>query len=184
MFCKYLCCVEKFSHGISKLNKELLIKHRKTYRWRYRGFFLVTNALAVSWTKASAECSKCKYKCKPWIMLHPLHLNSTDEVFQQPQLWIRTWRLTSKELYQRRVFPGFVSSLVGSDWRWKVTPLLLSRDTLVTKNKLETSLIVVSSGQRARSLTGLKTYAGVNNMKLIHAVLLDSHSDYWFCWLG
>lgn len=36
----------------------------------------------------------------------------------------------------------------GQTDRGEVTPLLLSRDTVVTKNKPETSLIVVSSGQR------------------------------------
>lgn len=59
--------------------------------------------------------------------------------------------------------------LSGVRLRVKFTPLFISRDTVVTKNKLEASigiLTCVKGSQGVQSLALLKTHPGANHFKL------------------
>lgn len=66
----------------------------------------------------------------------------------------------------------------------EVTPLLLSRDTVVTKNKPETSLIVVSSGQRVAKGEVTDGAEDICWSQSYETDTQDSYSDYWFGRLG
>ena len=82
-------------------------------------------------------------------MLCPLYLNPVISCFKL--LVIKNSGLKKKKkIYHKESKQSCVSLILFPVWQGqcKVTPLLLSRDTVVTKNKLETSLIIVSSGQR------------------------------------